>query len=82
MSDFSTSEIVALRIMVQRTLALLASMQPDPNGFVRNQLRQALNDADGYKITGADDSEAIREHAKNILENLFHGVLQPEPPRQ
>ena len=72
------AEIVALRIMTQRLFALLASTQPDPNAFVLQQLEGAKADVDRYGLLNdrLEDQKLIRNEAKSILTNLFHGMIQ------
>lgn len=72
------SEMLALRIMTQRLFALIASTQPDPDGFVLKQLESAKADVDRYGLINdrLEDQKLIRNETKSILTTLYHGMLQ------
>jgi hypothetical protein len=68
------AELIALRIIALRTMAMIALMQPQRKTFIREQLDHALADASRIKIEGESEGENVeqfRARVKAEIQKMF-----------
>jgi hypothetical protein len=64
------AELIALRIVALRTLAMIALMQPQPEKFIREQLDHALGDASRVTIEGESEGKNVEQFRASVREEI------------
>ena len=74
------AEVLALRLIAMRALAVVALMQSKPGQFLGEQREAALRDADAITLNGDDQKESeIRAQVREKIEATFDAVTLAVP---
>jgi hypothetical protein len=63
-------ELIALRIVALRTLAMVALMQPQHEKFIKEQLDHAITDASRITIKGKNEGENVEQFRASVREEI------------